>query len=129
VHSARNHALITTDPSEGSLNDPSLGQNFKPKSCGGAFDNRHHPRTSSGHGFCRFRSLIAAVAIDALDERKHTARAAVEHQRNTVTILDAGSMNDHVQQQAERIDENVPLATLDLLARIKALRVERSPPF
>ena len=36
-------------------------------------------------------------------------------------------MNDDVQQEAERVDENVPLAARDLLARIVALRVERSP--
>jgi len=33
------------------------------------------------------------------------------------------------QAKAERIDENVALATFDLLARIEALRVEPSPPF
>jgi hypothetical protein len=38
-------------------------------------------------------------------------------------------MNDDAQQEAERIDEDVPLATRDLLARIKALRVERGAPF
>jgi hypothetical protein len=40
-----------------------------------------------------------------------------------------GSMHRHAQQQAERIDENVALATRDLLARIEALRVERGLPF
>jgi hypothetical protein len=38
-------------------------------------------------------------------------------------------MNDDVQEKAERIDEDVPLAARDLLARIKALRVERGAPF
>jgi len=32
-------------------------------------------------------------------------------------------MHRHAQQEAERIDENVALATADLLARIEALRV------
>lgn len=60
---------------------------------------------------------------------KQTARAAIEHQGNAVAILDAGGMDGHAQQQAECIDENVPLATRDLLARIEALRIKRSPPF
>jgi hypothetical protein len=29
-------------------------------------------------------------------------------------------MNDNVQQQAQRVDQDVPLATLDLLARVVA---------
>jgi hypothetical protein len=38
-------------------------------------------------------------------------------------------MNDDVQQETERVDEDMPLAARDLLARIEALRVDRSPPF
>jgi hypothetical protein len=38
-------------------------------------------------------------------------------------------MNDDAQEKAERIDEDVPLAARDLLACIKALRVECRAPF
>jgi hypothetical protein len=38
-------------------------------------------------------------------------------------------MDNDVQQEAERVDEDVPLAARDLLARIVALRVERAAPF
>jgi hypothetical protein len=38
-------------------------------------------------------------------------------------------MDGHAQQQAECIDEDMALATRDLLARIEALRVKRGPPF
>ena len=34
-------------------------------------------------------------------------------------------MDDHIQQEAQRVDEDVALAAGDFLARIKALRVER----
>jgi hypothetical protein len=37
-------------------------------------------------------------------------------------------MDDDVQQEAERIDEDVPLAARDLLARIKA-GSSAEPPF
>jgi hypothetical protein len=38
-------------------------------------------------------------------------------------------MNGNAQQQAERIDEDMALASRDFLARIEALRVERRAPF
>jgi hypothetical protein len=38
-------------------------------------------------------------------------------------------MNDGMNQQALRIDENVPLLALDLLSRVVARRINRSPPF
>ena len=37
-------------------------------------------------------------------------------------------MNRHAQQEAERIDEDVAFAAFDLLARIEALGIEKSPP-
>jgi hypothetical protein len=39
---------------------------------------------------------------------------------NLITVLNVGGMNDNVQQEAQRVDEDVPLATLDLLARVVA---------
>jgi hypothetical protein len=38
-------------------------------------------------------------------------------------------MNDGMNQQALRIDKNMPLLTLDLLSRVVARRINRSPPF
>ena len=38
-------------------------------------------------------------------------------------------MDDDAQQEAQRVDQDVPLATFDLLARVVARRIERSPPF
>src|SRR5215472_3132319 len=35
----------------------------------------------------------------------------------------------NVQQQTQRVDQDVPLATLDLLARVVARRIEPRPPF
>jgi hypothetical protein len=38
-------------------------------------------------------------------------------------------VDDDVQQQAERVDQDMPFAAGDLLGRIKALRVKRGTPF
>ncbi len=47
----------------------------------------------------------------------------------SVAILHAGRVHIHVQQQAERVDEDVALAPKDLLARVQAMWVKRVPPF
>jgi hypothetical protein len=60
---------------------------------------------------------------------KQPARAPVEDERGAVAILHVGRVNDHVQQEAERVDQNVPLAACNLFARIKGLRVHRGGPF
>ena len=73
--------------------------------------------------------MIAAITVDALNEWEQTTRAAVEYQRQSVAILNIGGMDHYPQQKAERIDEDMALATRDLLARIEALRVEQGPPF
>ncbi len=38
-------------------------------------------------------------------------------------------MDHSAQQEAQRVDQDVPLLALDLLARIKALRVDARAPF
>jgi hypothetical protein len=45
-----------------------------------------------------------------------------------VAILDVGRMNDRVQQQTQRVYQNVALLALDLLARIIAMRIDAGPP-
>lgn len=94
-----------------------------------ALDNLQRPGTRLGDGRGCLRSLVASVGEDARNEGEQATRAAVEDERRTVTVLHIGGVDDDVDQQAERVDEDVPLAARDLLARIVALRVERRAPF
>jgi hypothetical protein len=48
-----------------------------------------------------------------------------QHQLGPVAILNAGTMDHHDQQQAQRVDDDMALAALDLLAGIVAV----GPPF
>ena len=52
-----------------------------------------------------------------------------EQQDAAIAILDVGGMDDGVQQQTQRIDENMPLLALDHLAGIEPVRIDASPPF
>ena len=117
-----------TDPGQGSLDDPALGQDDKFVQFV-ALDDLDHPTARAGGGLRDPWPLITGIGEDALNEGKEAARAPIENQANPVTVLKVGGMNDDIQQKAERIDKDVALAPGDLLARIKTLRIKRGAPF
>ena len=120
-------AAVAADPRERALYDPTFGENLEVMEIG-ALDDLELPGPGGGDGGLHLWSLISAVAIDQRDEGEQAACTA-QHDECAVAILHVGGMNDDAQEKAERIDEDVPLAARDLLARIKALRVERGTPF
>jgi hypothetical protein len=77
---------------------------------------------------CELRSLIGRIGKQLPQERMHSKHRGEQHD-STVAVLDVGAMNDGVQQQAQRIYENVALLALDLFARIVAMRIDPGPPF
>ena len=93
-----------------------------------AFDDLQCPATGIGDDLFHLWPLIPCIREDALDEGEQTACRA-QHLAGTIAILHVGGMDDHAQQEAERIDEDVALASRDLLACIETLRVERRTPF
>jgi hypothetical protein len=116
------------DPRERALDDPAFGQDDELMQAV-ALDDFDNPMTGAGGGVRHAWSLISGIGEDALDEGKEAARALIEDQPRPIAILHVRGVNDDVQEKAERIDEDVPLAARDLLARIVALRVERGAPF
>ena len=94
----------------------------------GALDDLEGPGTGVGGGCGGPRPLIAGIGEDALDEREGAAGLA-QNLMCAVAILDVGGVDDDTQEEAERVDEDVPLAPRDLLARVITLRVHRRPPF
>src|SRR5215471_16156087 len=69
------------------------------------------------------------IGKDLDNERPQRSGSSIEHKRSAIAILNIGRVDCDAQQQAERINEDVPLAPRDLLARIVTLRVKRGPPF
>jgi hypothetical protein len=94
-----------------------------------ALDDLDDPTAGACSGERGARSLITGIGEDAQDERPQRARRFVQHKARTIAILNVCGMNGNAQQEAERIDEDMPLAAGDFLARVVALRIERSPPF
>src|SRR5438105_13237922 len=121
-------AAIAADPSQGSLDDPAPGQDDEFVQFV-ALDDLQHPTTGAGSGSRGACSLITGIGEDALDEREEAAGASIENQARPVAILNIGGMNDNVQQETERVDQDMALAPGDLLARIKPVRVKRRAPF
>jgi len=76
-----------------------------------------------------FGPWYAASAKIHLMKGEEPARAPIEDEQSAVAILHSGRVDDDVQQQAERVDQDMPFAAGDLLGRIKALRVKRGAPF
>ena len=81
-----------------------------------------------GDRVAEHRPLIGAVGKQFLEEWKPTEQRRQQCDA-AIAILDAGGMNDGVQQQTQRIDENVPLLALDQLAGIEPVRIDADPPF
>ena len=119
---------VVADPCQGPLDDPAFGENDEAMELV-AFDDLEFPSAGLGDGRGGLRSLIAGIGEDALDKGKEAAGAPVENERRAIAILNVGRMDDDVQQEAERVDENMPFAARNLLARIEALRVDRGAPF
>ena len=93
-----------------------------------AFEDLQSPRPGPRDGIGHPRPCIATVPHDALDEGE--APAGLTQQRlPAIAILNVGGVNVHVQQKAERVDEDVTLAPEDLLARVIAGGIKRTPPF
>ena len=121
-------AAIVADPGEGSFDDPPFGQDYEAVEFV-SLDDLQLPGAALGQSVGGFRALVAGIGEDALDEGKEAARALIENEPRPVAILHIGRVDNDVQQEAERIDENMPFAARDLLTRIEALRVERGAPF
>ena len=121
-------AATAADPGKRALDDPSFRENDEAMQFI-ALDDLQRPVSGLCDNRCHLRCLIAGVGEDPFDKGEQTASAPIEDQPSAIAILQVGGVDDHVQQEAERVDEDVPLATLDLLARVIARRIDRGPPF
>jgi hypothetical protein len=74
------------------------------------------------------RPLIGTVSNQLRKEWKPTEQRRQQCSA-AIAILNAGGMNDGVQQQTQRIDENMSLLALDQFARIEPVRIDADPPF
>jgi hypothetical protein len=122
-------AAASIEPCERSLDNPTARQDLEPFGrIRPLHDRDGEPRQCLRQRVTEFWTLISAVSEQLLKERIKAEHGGHDI-HPTVAILDVRRMNDRVQQQSYRIDEDMPLLSLDLLAGIVTIRIDAGPPF
>ena len=80
-------------------------------------DDLDDPMPCPCRGLPRLGALIASVRKQLPQQGMHSVQGC-KQQDAAVAILDVGGMNGDAQQEAERVDQDVPLAPRDFLARV-----------
>ena len=118
----------SVEPADGPLHDPALGQHDELRGVGSLDDLHVDLAAGAFQSLLELRTLVAAVGVEPQQKRKQAEHRA--HQQDTaVAVLDVGRMDDGVQQQPLGIYQDMALLAFDLLARVKAGRIDRAPPF
>ena len=119
----------SVEPGDRALDDPTLGQHDEALGLIGSFDDlRFEAREDAGQGAMKDRPVIGAVGEQLPQEGKQAAQGR-EQCEAAVAILNIGGGDEAVQEQALRVDQNMPLLALDQLARVEAVRIYARPPF
>ena len=122
-------SAAAVEPGDGAFDPPTPGLDDEALHPIGSLDDLGlEIGQDAGQGAVKDRPLIGAVGEQFPEKGKQTEQG--RQQRETaVAILNVGGGDDAVQQQALRIDQNMPLLALDQLAGIEAVAVDASPPF
>ena len=114
---------IAAEPSKGSLDDPTLGQNAEAGDIVAAFDDLQEPVAQFSRPLDQF-SGISPIGPNSFQPRELPDQFG-QHQLGPVAVLDIGRMHNDGQEQTQGVYDDVPLAALDLLAGV----VAAGPPF
>ena len=122
-------SAAAVEPGDGAFDHPTPGLDDEALHPIGSLDDLGlEIGQDAGQGAVKDRPLIGAVGEQFPEKGKQTEQG--RQQRETAgAILNVGGGDDAVQQQALRIDQNMPLLALDQLAGIEAVAVDASPPF
>jgi hypothetical protein len=116
-------------PTDSSFYDPALRLDDEASGGIAAFDDidRQIGQRVS-HAMMKEWSGIGAVGEQLAEERELPEQGR-QQQHASAAVLNIGGGHQRVQQQTQRIDQDVSLLALDQLAGIEAMRVDAEPPF
>ena len=110
------------------FNDPAPRQDGKPFRLVRPLDDLNlHLGYDPAQASLELRSLITAVGVELQQKRIQPKQAGHQHDA-AVAVLHVGRMHDRLHQQALRVDHDMALAAVDLLACVIARRVDAAPP-
>jgi len=95
------------EPSKGAFDDPTAWkhhESFRP--IGALDDFSFELRQDLRQGILKVRPLVATIGKELFQERVHPEKGC-KKQDAAIAILDIGRMNDGVQQQTQRVHENM----------------------
>ena len=122
-------SAAAVEPGDGAFDHPTPGLDDEALHPIGSLDDLGlEIGQDAGQGAVKDRALIGAVGEQFPEKGKQTEQGR-QQRATAVAILNGGGGADAVQQQALRIDQNMPLLALDQLAGIEAVAVDASPPF
>jgi hypothetical protein len=118
-----------TQPGDSAFDNPSFGQDDEAfGTIGTADDFGDEARHEARQTVVEHRPGVGAIGKQRLEKRELSEHRGQEHQP-TVAILNIGRGNKCMQQQTERIDEDVAFLAFDQLAGIKSMGIDETPPF
>ena len=114
-------------PAESALNDPTSREELEAFDVVGSFDNLHLEPVALAQATDPVQELasISAVCPDEPQSHKGVLDQG-QDKLGTVAVLNAGRMDDGDQHEPEDIYDQMALASIDLLARIVAMRAPLS---
>ena len=122
-------AAAAIEPGESAFNDPTHRQDDEATRLVRSFhDLDDELGQDLYHRRGELRSLVAGIGEQLLQEGIHPEQGG-QQQHTTVTVLDVRWMHHGMQQKTYRVDQDMPLDTLDLLARVIPGWIDAGPPF
>jgi len=114
---------VLAEPAEGSFDDPAPWQHHERRQVGVPFDDLKHP-LAQRHRPVNELPRVACIRPDQFQSREFVFQFR-HRQFGTIAILNAGRMHYHGDDQAERVDDQMPFSAGDFLPRVVSMR----PPF
>ena len=114
-------AAIIGKPAKGSFDNPAFGQNFEGVERM-ALDDLQVQTTARQQCLEPLAERVSGIAAIDPNQAQPTEvrRQLLEDQASTVAVLDIGGMNDHGQNQTQRINQEMSFSSHDPLACIVA---------
>ncbi|MBP2471089.1 transposase [Sinorhizobium meliloti] len=108
---------------ECALHDPATRQHLEALGLVCSLDDLQRELCDVAQCGPQFRTGIAAVSKD-MPEPRPASEDGFERRYGTIAVLNVSTVNDEPHHQAERVNNDMTLATFDLLARV----IARDPP-